>query len=138
MWGIAVVDRSDRTTTVSHFPGGDQPGRAGAPPRHYLDMRLCPSVEGSASPLITHRIGAEVCMARQRTFFHTCHRCIYRGQAATWEPEVSPLAMINVHAAEEPSHADVKTVDIGRNGAVSSSKRPAKKARSDKTIDATS
>ncbi|MFT4514701.1 MAG: hypothetical protein ACI89X_005012 [Planctomycetota bacterium] len=50
-------------------------------------MRLCPSVEGSASPLITHRIGADVCLARQATNFHKCHRCIYRGQAADWAPD---------------------------------------------------
>lgn len=77
-------------------------------------MRLCPSVEGSASPLITHRIGVDVCMARQRTFFHKCHRCIYRGQAADWEPAEAPLAMINVHAAEEPGSAGVKTVEVPR------------------------
>jgi hypothetical protein len=77
-------------------------------------MRLCPSVEGS-SPLITHRIGAEVCMARQASNFHKCHRCIYRGQAATWEPVDAPLAMINVHAAEEPNQLDVKPVEIVRS-----------------------
>ena len=76
-------------------------------------MRLCPSVEGSGSPLITHRIGADVCLARQGSNFHKCHRCIYRGQAADWEPTESP-AMVNVHAAEEPSQADVKTVTIPR------------------------
>lgn len=75
-------------------------------------MRLCPSVEGSPTPLITHRIGADVCMARQRTFFHKCHRCIYRGKSAAWEPEELPLAMINVHAAEEPTQASVKVVDV--------------------------
>lgn len=75
-------------------------------------MRQCPSVEGTASPLITHRIGSDVCMARQSTFFHKCHRCIYRGQAATWEPEVAPMAMINVHAAEEPGQAGVKVVKV--------------------------
>lgn len=75
-------------------------------------MRLCPSVEGSASPLITHRIGVDVCLARQRTFFHKCHRCIYRGKAASWEPDEPPLAMINVHAAEEPVGATVKVVEI--------------------------
>ncbi len=64
--------------------------------------------------MITHRIGSDVCMARQRTFFHKCHRCIYRGQAADWEPEAAPLAMINVHAAEEPAHADVKEVPLTR------------------------
>jgi hypothetical protein len=76
-------------------------------------MRTCPSVEGSASPLITHRIGVEVCMARQRTFFHKCHRCIYRGQPAAWEPEEAPAAMLNVHTAEEPVHADVRPLEIG-------------------------
>ncbi|MDO8348860.1 MAG: hypothetical protein Q7T30_01395 [Planctomycetota bacterium] len=75
-------------------------------------MRLCPSVEGSASPLITHRIGVDVCFLRQRTFFHKCHRCIYRGQAANWEPEVSPMAMIDVHAAEEPTKADVPAIGL--------------------------
>ena len=77
-------------------------------------MRLCPSVEGSASPLITHRIGVDVCLARQSSNFHKCHRCIYRGMAASWEPENPPLAMINVHDAEEPSQADVKIVEIPR------------------------
>lgn len=51
-------------------------------------------------------------MARQSTFFHKCHRCIYRGQPANWEPEAAPLAMINVHAAEEPAHAEVKEVPL--------------------------
>lgn len=77
-------------------------------------MRLCPSVEGSASPLITHRISTDVCTARQGAFFHKCHRCIYRGQPASWEPEAAPLAMVNVHAAEEATQADVKPVEIPR------------------------
>ena len=106
-------------------------------------MRLCPSVEGTASPLITHRIGTDVCMARQRTFFHKCHRCIYRGQAADWEPEASPLAMLNVHAAEEPVHADVREVALERPAAAAAAraaKTPAKAApkaaqQSDKAAD---
>lgn len=69
-------------------------------------MRLCPTVDGTASPLITHRIGVDVCMARQRTFYHKCHRCQYRGKAATWEPEPQ-TAMLNVHAAEEAHHVEV-------------------------------
>ncbi|HEB54322.1 MAG TPA: hypothetical protein ENI87_13805 [bacterium] len=76
-------------------------------------MRLCPSVE-AASPLITHRIGADVCLARQKGNFHKCHRCIYRGQAADWEPEQSRHAMINVHVAEEPGSVDVKEVVLPR------------------------
>lgn len=100
-------------------------------------MRLCPSVDGTASPLITHRIGVDVCLARQGTFFHKCHRCIYRGQPANWEPEAAPMAMINVHAAEEPSGEEVRKVEVGaevgRNGAVRLPKstkapRPAKVA----------
>lgn len=100
-------------------------------------MRLCPSVEGSASPLITHRIGADVCMARQRTFFHKCHRCIYRGQPANWEPAEAPLAMLNMQTAEEPAHGDVKTVELSRLTA-SKGKKPAKKAAKvpPKTVDA--
>jgi hypothetical protein len=73
--------------------------------------------------LITHRIGVDVCMARQRTFFHKCHRCIYRGQAADWEPEEAPLAMINIHAAEEPSQAGVKTVRVPSKEAAEKGKR---------------
>lgn len=76
-------------------------------------MRTCPSVEGSV-PLITHQIGVDVCMSRQRTFFHKCHRCVYRGQAANWEPADAPTAMINIHAAEEPVGANVKTIEIAR------------------------
>ena len=87
-------------------------------------MRLCPSVEGAPSPLITHRIGTDVCMARQRTFFHKCHRCIYRGQAADWEPEAPPVPMLNVHAAEEPAHSDIKEVPLARPAA----SKPAKPA----------
>jgi len=85
-------------------------------------MRLCPSVEGSAPPLITHRIGVDVCFARQRTFFHKCHRCIYRGQAANWEPEVAPMAMIDIHAAEQPAKAEVARLELGGKTARSSGK----------------
>jgi len=76
-------------------------------------MRDCPTPGGSAPPpLITHRIGGEVCLLRQRTFFHKCHRCIYRGQAADWEPEAAPLAPIAVRVDEEQVVAAVKTVRI--------------------------
>lgn len=78
-------------------------------------MRLCPSVEGSASPLITHRIGADVCLARQATNFHKCHRCIYRGQAADWAPEEALLQRIEMEAvAGDPNPKDVQEVVIPR------------------------
>lgn len=86
-------------------------------------MRQCPSVEGTASPLITHRIGSDVCLARQQTFFHKCHRCIYRGQPANWQPPDAHLEMINVHTAEEPVQAGVKIV-----------KMPGKGGKTDKTV----
>lgn len=84
--------------------------------------------------MITHRIGTDVCMARQRSFFHKCHRCIYRGQAAEWEPEAPPLPMLNVHAAEEPAHADVKEVPLARPAAAKgpAAKTPPAKAPSGK------
>lgn len=80
-------------------------------------MRLCPSVEGSAAPLITHRIGVDVCLARQATNFHKCHRCIYRGKAADWQSDRPEHAMVNVHAAEEVNQADIKRVEIPRPAA---------------------
>lgn len=49
-------------------------------------MRTCPSVPGPGSPLITHRISSDVCLSRQGSNFHKCHRCIYRGMAAAWVP----------------------------------------------------
>lgn len=76
-------------------------------------MRDCPTPGGSApSPLITHRIGGEVCLLRQRTFFHKCHRCIYRGHAADWEPEAAPVTPIDVRVDEEQVVAAVKIVAI--------------------------
>ena len=77
-------------------------------------MRLCPSVEGSASPLITHRIGVDVCQARQATNFHKCHRCVYRGQHASWEPASSPLPMVDLYGAEAARDIEVKTVALPR------------------------
>ena len=53
-------------------------------------MRDCPTVEGSSIPLIIHRIGAADCLARQGCNYHKCHRCLYRGKAATWQPEGGP------------------------------------------------
>lgn len=74
--------------------------------------RICPSVEGSTSPLITHRIGVDVCLAQQRTFFHKCHRCIYRGKAANWEPERAPQAALDLVTGEKASPAEVKQIEL--------------------------
>lgn len=48
-------------------------------------LRLCPTVDGKSSPLITHLIGVDLCMSRQRGFYHKCHACQYRGQPAAFE-----------------------------------------------------
>jgi hypothetical protein len=45
-------------------------------------MRQCPTPEGAYHPLIAHRITSALCLARQRDFYHKCHRCRYRGQPA--------------------------------------------------------
>lgn len=94
-------------------------------------MRQCPSVEGTAPPLITHRIGTDVCLARQQTFFHKCHRCIYRGQPMDWEPAEAHVEMLNVHIAEEPVQAGVKIVKMpSKNGQAQKKHRaPAPAAR---------
>ena len=44
-------------------------------------MRQCPTLSGDDRPLIAHSIGGDVCMDRQRGFYHKCHRCVFRGQA---------------------------------------------------------
>lgn len=52
-------------------------------------MRQCPTLPGADRPLIAHTIGCGLCMARQRDFYHKCHRCVYRAQPAdfVFEPE---------------------------------------------------
>ncbi len=47
-------------------------------------MRQCPTFGGDVRPLITHQIRVPLCMERQRGFYHKCHRCAYRGKAATF------------------------------------------------------
>ncbi len=49
-------------------------------------MRDCPTIDGSSIPLIIHRIAASDCLSRQSCNYHKCHRCIYRGKAASWAP----------------------------------------------------
>lgn len=84
--------------------------------------RLCPSVEGSASPLITHRIGVDVCMARQRTFFHKCHRCVYRGQPANWEPSNAAVPVVVLQPTGESVRTGVTEVDLPLPRAAAGSK----------------
>ena len=55
-------------------------------------MRDCPTPKSSSMPLIVHRIAADDCMSRQSCNYHKCHRCIYNGQAADWQPEPTAVA----------------------------------------------
>ena len=87
-------------------------------------MRLCPSVDGAAAPLIIHRIGADVCLSRQACHFHKCHRCIYRGKASDWRPEEE--ASFRIQQGEDPNPADVKRVVIPRPEAEESPRVAAK------------
>ena len=54
--------------------------------------RQCPSFAGNTRMLITHRIGAEVCMQRQRENYHKCHRCVLRGKPADFAAEDLPAS----------------------------------------------
>ena len=47
-------------------------------------LRRCPSPTGYALPLIIQAIRPEVCMQRQREFYHKCHRCQFRGKSADY------------------------------------------------------
>lgn len=46
--------------------------------------RACPTLPGATRPLIEHRIEVPQCLERQRTLYHKCHRCVYRGKPATF------------------------------------------------------
>ena len=43
-------------------------------------VRQCPTHTGSDRPLIAHSIAVNLCLSRQRDFYHKCHRCQYRGK----------------------------------------------------------
>jgi len=64
------------------------------------NRRLCPTRASGAHALIAHWITPDVCLARQRTGFHKCFSCAYRGLSAgavlpdapvrVFEPRVEP------------------------------------------------
>jgi hypothetical protein len=45
-------------------------------------MRQCPTPVGDHHQLIAHWIPPSLCLARQRDYYHKCHRCQYRGKPA--------------------------------------------------------
>lgn len=63
-------------------------------------------------PLIIHRITAQDCTSRQECHYHKCHRCIYRGKAASWEPEGSQVQGVGSRVAERA--VPTKIVEIPR------------------------
>ncbi len=90
-------------------------------------MRDCPTVEGSSIPLIVHRIAADDCMARQSCHYHKCHRCIYRGQAASWQPEGLGEVELPRGLAPRTAEREVpsKTVAVPLPIGVAAQKKPA-------------
>ena len=63
--------------------------------RRSSASRSCPSPIGAERPLITHRIGSELCLQRQRENYHKCYRCIFKGQPASFDPESGNKAKLN-------------------------------------------
>ena len=55
-------------------------------------MRQCPTLAGDDRPLFAHSIANDVCMQRQREFYHKCHRCVFRGEAADFVMNPQPEA----------------------------------------------
>ena len=54
-------------------------------------MRHCPTLASDERPLIAQSIQSDLCMSRQRGFYHKCHRCVYRGKSADFRIEVPLL-----------------------------------------------
>lgn len=54
-------------------------------PTSRVATRACPTIEGRHVALITHAIAPGACLQRQREQYHKCHRCVYRGKAASFE-----------------------------------------------------
>ncbi|MGE3173259.1 MAG: hypothetical protein AB7O97_11595 [Planctomycetota bacterium] len=85
-------------------------------------MRDCPTVEGSSIPLIVHRIAVADCLSRQSCNYHKCHRCVFRGKAAGWQPEggaqtsVDPGERLPARTVELPRPQPGTSPRKGRKG----------------------
>ena len=92
--GVALAALTGMPVRLSSAPppgaGATSTRSRHAPPFRGSSMRDCPTIDGSSIPLIIHRIGVSSCLERQSCNYHKCHRCVYRGQAANWEPQGSP------------------------------------------------
>ena len=90
-------------------------------------MRDCPTIHSSSMPLIIHRISAQDCMSRQSCHYHKCHRCVFRGKAADWQPEGSVVVSPNgpTHVGERA--VPTKIVEIPRPTKAPATGKPAAK-----------
>ena len=78
-------------------------------------MRQCPTLEGDDRPLIAHTIGPGLCLSRQRTYYHKCHRCIYRGKPSNYVLDaILPPSQPSTNGAHvEPKDSPAR-VDLSR------------------------
>lgn len=99
-------------------------------------MRDCPTVHSPSMPLIVHRISAQDCMSRQSCHYHKCHRCVFRGKAADWQPEGSVVASPNgpTHVGERAVPA--KIVEIPRPTKAPATAKPAATKSASKPVAA--
>ncbi|MBM4060828.1 MAG: hypothetical protein FJ265_07000 [Planctomycetes bacterium] len=51
-------------------------------------------------------------MARQRNFFHKCHRCVFRGKPADWLLEPAAEVVRLSATAETPESSSVRKVEL--------------------------
>lgn len=98
-------------------------------------MRDCPTIQASSIPLIVHRIAVDECMSRQSCNYHKCHRCVYRGKAASFQPEggdgMPRAAVSRTGERDVPS----KTVEVPRpEGAPKKAAPTSKPARAKQTV----
>lgn len=93
-------------------------------------MRDCPTIEAPTVPLIVHRIAVDECMSRQSCNYHKCHRCVFRGKAAGWQPEGNDSLPRVASSRTGERAVPSKTVEVPRpEGAPSKAMPKAKPAR---------
>lgn len=79
--------------------------------------RQCPTLRGESFSLITHRIGTDLCMKRQREHYHKCHRCEYRGQPASFVAEERLQLMPTAETGLPPLSVDLPKLRGAEEGA---------------------
>lgn len=98
-------------------------------------MRDCPTVQASSIPLIVHRIAVDECMSRQSCNYHKCHRCVFRGKAAGWQPEGGEAVLRSPASRTGEREVPSKTVEVPRpEGSPKKAAPSAKPARAKQTV----